>query len=104
MPAHRELAEIELRDPAHFGRRQLYDLAIQWNSILENSTSDQSILVLNWIKNGVDVLPFFRRFKGNLKGQSFHSDKPPKQYFQNSSHYENFVPFIKSHLLEKIKK
>lgn len=57
----------------------------------------------NWLKNGVDILPSFRRFKGTFKGQSFNSDKPPKQYFQNSNYCKNVVPFIKSQLLEKVK-
>lgn len=103
LAAQRELAEIELRDPAHFASGQLHDSAIHWHSILENSKSDQSTLVSNWLKNGVDILPSFRRFKGNFKGQSFDSDKPPKQYFQNSSYCKNVVPFIKSQLLEKVK-
>lgn len=81
LAAQRELAEIELRDPAHFASGQLHDSAIHWHSILENFKSDQSTLVSNWLKNGVDILPFFRRFKGNFKGQSFDSDKPPKTVF-----------------------
>lgn len=42
-----------------FASGQLHDSAIHWNSILENSKSDQSTLVSNWLKNGVDILPFF---------------------------------------------
>lgn len=99
LAAQRELAEIEL----HFALGQLHDSAIHWNSILENSKSDQSTLVSNWLKKGVDILPFFRRFKGNVKGQSFDSDKPPKKYFQNSGYCKNCVLFIKSQLLEKVK-
>lgn len=57
----------------------------------------------NWLKNGVDIRPFFRRFKGNVKRQSFDSDKPPKQYFQTSSYCKNCFLFIKSQLLEKVK-
>lgn len=103
LAAQRELADIELRDPAHFASGQLHDSAIHWNSILKNSKSDQSTLVSNWLKNGVDILPSFCRFKGNVKGQSFDLDKPPKQYFQNSRYCKNFVLFIKSQLLEKVK-
>lgn len=91
LAAQRELAEIELRDPAHFASGQLHDSAIHWNSILKNCKSE-------WICS-----LFFRRFKGNVKGQSFDLDKPPKQYFQNSSYCKNFVLFIKSQLLEKVK-
>lgn len=99
--AQRELAEIELRDPAHFVSGQLHDSAIHWNSILEKSKSDQSTLVSNWLKMEWIYSLFFRRFKGNFKGQSFDSDKPPKQYFQNWS--KKVLPFIKSELLEKVK-
>lgn len=52
LAAQRELAEIKLRDPAHFASGQLHDSAIHWNSILENSKSDQSTLVSNWLKDG----------------------------------------------------
>lgn len=36
----------------HFASGQLHDSAIHWNSILENSKSDQSTLVSNWLKDG----------------------------------------------------
>lgn len=103
LAAQRELAEIELRDPAHFVSGQLHDSAIHWNSILEKSKSDQLTLVSNWLKMEWIYSLFSAGPKEIFKGQSFDSDKTPKQYFQNLSYCKNVLPFIKSQLLEKVK-
>lgn len=78
LAAQRELAEIEL----HFASGQLHDSAIHWNSILENSKSDQSTLVSNWLKNGVDILPFSAGSKEMLKGNHLIQINPQNSIFK----------------------
>lgn len=82
LAAQRELAEIEIRDPAHFVSGQLHDSAIHWNSILENSKSDQSTLVSNWLKNGVDILPFSAGSNEILKDNHLIQINPQNSIFK----------------------
>ena len=58
--------------------------------------------VSDWNKNGVDINPMFKYFKGNFKGHSYDSDSPPPVYFQNSAICKGFEKFISDTLLERI--
>ena len=58
--------------------------------------------VLGWIKDGVDVHPMFRHFKGNFKGHSYDSDLPPPIFFQNAVNCKEFGKFISDTLMDRI--
>jgi hypothetical protein len=38
--------------------------------------------ILDWIENGVDIVPMFKHFKVNLKGKFYDTDEPVPAYFQ----------------------
>ena len=50
--------------------------------------------VSDWIRNGVDINPMFKYFKGNFIGRSYDSESPPMVYFQNSPICKGFEKFI----------
>lgn len=82
LAAQKELAEIELRDPALFFVRTAswFCYPLDWHH--RELYSGLINFSVNFVKYGLNILPFFRRITRNFKGQSFDSDKPPKQYFQ----------------------
>ena len=55
-----------------------------------------------WLKEGVNVDHYFKRFKGNFKEKKYNSATPPEAYFPNSSSCKNFGEFISSTIAEKI--
>ena len=91
---------LSLRNPDFFVSGQIHENLVNWQAILgENDQSDE---ILKWLTNGVDVMEFFKHFKGNFKGRAYVSGAPPKQYFPNSFSCAEHVDFICSELCERI--
>ncbi|VDI23480.1 Hypothetical predicted protein [Mytilus galloprovincialis] len=58
--------------------------------------------ILDWIKQGVDIRPMFKHFKGNFRGRCYDSSLPKPAYFQNSASCKGFEKFLCDTLLERI--
>ena len=91
------LEELSFRDPNHFIAGHLHDYEKEWKKI------DTPDLVLNWINNGLDIVPMFKHFKGNFKGKSFDYDFPPPAYFPNTKNCKDYSDFIAETLLDRIR-
>lgn len=71
--------KLTFRDPHKFMAGCLHTRIKEWEKL---DTPDD---VLTWLKQGVDIVPMFKHFKGNFKGKSYDSDIPPPAYFPNGS-------------------
>ena len=91
-----DLDFLPLRDPLNFVAGGLGEHYVAWEQIQAPPQ------VLGWVKSGVEVEDFFRHFKGDFKGESYDSDKPPFRVFSNSSACAGFVEFITTTLLDRV--
>ncbi|VDI52894.1 Hypothetical predicted protein [Mytilus galloprovincialis] len=66
---------LQLRDPDKFVTGQLHNCVSEWRLILDKNAHQD---VVKWLKDGVDVGEFFRRFKGNFKERNYDSEIPPR--------------------------
>lgn len=65
--AGQQLADASLlafRDPDGFSAGSLHNHVEAWEHVAAIAPYEQSSLVLDWIRNKVSVLAFFRPFKG----------------------------------------
>ena len=90
------LLKLPLRNPVDFIAGNIHSFAQEW----EDLRCDNE--VKSWIKDGVDVKKYFRKFKGNFKGKAFDSIEPPLAYFPNSTSCRQFGHFIASTLRERL--
>lgn len=98
-----DLNSLPLRDPDNFVSGLLHSNVQEWETVLSEIDTNDKSRVLDWIRNGVEIEQFFSPFRGNFKGQSFNSERPPKRFFQNSASCKKYVPFITSELTERVK-
>ena len=91
------LDDLALRDPNAFVAGHLHSCVEEWKQL------DTPDFILNWIKNGVDIFPMFKYFKGNFKGKSYDCNIPPSAYFSNASICKDYTGFIAETLLERIR-
>lgn len=89
------MCNLPLRDPDTFVPGGIHECVQEWEKL------DISCEISDWLLNGVDLHKFLRHFKGNFKGMSYDSDKPPSIYLQNSSSCENFK-FIEAELTHRL--
>ena len=92
-----DLASLPLRNPDTFVSGGLQGNFEAWQDI---GASDN---VLGWVKNGMDIEEFFQHFRGDFKGRTYDSDRPPPMVFQNSPSCALFEDFVTTTLLDRIK-
>ena len=85
---------LPLQDPKSFLAGQIHSCVPEWESIINEHLSEND-KILQWLKNGIDILEFFQAYKGSFK--------LPKQFFQNSSICKQYSDFIARELTDKIK-
>ena len=95
------IIEIMLRDTEYFIAGKIHNLLDIWTTILEGFTKHGEIL--KYISGGASVFDFFEHFKGEYKGKSYDSDIPLETMFPNNKICKQFVDFISSSLLEKVR-
>lgn len=86
------LCKLPLRDPDSFVPGGKRDCLQEWEKL------DIPGKLRDFLKDGVDVQKFIKHFKGNFKGKSYNSDKPPMMYMQNAAACEKYQEFIASEL------
>ena len=98
-----ETNTLPLRDPDCFVAGQLHQCVSEWNCILDENSNEASADVRSWIKHGLDIHDFFTHFHGNFKGNTYNSDKPPRQYFPNAAICRQYSSFIMHELYEGLR-
>ncbi|XP_069129670.1 uncharacterized protein [Argopecten irradians] len=94
---------LPLRDPDNFVAGQLHDNIENWETIFSKSSGNDMVdSVRSWIAEGVDVVSFFRHFRGNFRGRPYDSALPPRQFFPNAPICKDHIDFICRTLSEKI--
>lgn len=91
------LQDIYFRDPRQFVAGNIHNHLDEW----ERMGLDEE--ARKWLREGVNVEHYFRKFKGNFKGKNYDCATPPEAYFPNSSSCRHFGGFISSTIIEKIK-
>ena len=70
-----------------------------WEKLLSN-VSHEHVDLMDVIKEGVDVEQCLTHFKGDFKGKSFDSDRPPTIVLENSRSCAQFSDFISTTILQ----
>ena len=91
------LRNLRFRNPDEFQAGSLH--AAIWEKLLSN-VSHEHVDLMDVIKEGVDVEQFFTHFKGDFKGKSFDSDRPPPIVLENSRSCAQFSDFISTTILQ----
>ena len=58
--------------------------------------------ILSYLRDGVDVNPFFAPYKGDFQGKFYDSPIPPNACFPNSKSCEEFTDFISSTISQRL--
>ncbi|KAK3744244.1 hypothetical protein QZH41_015497 [Actinostola sp. cb2023] len=96
------IADLPFRDPNNFLAGQLHLHARDWEELVARAPYDDAYEVLDWVKNKVSVVKFFRHFRGSFQGRQFDSDIPPPTLLKNNKSCEGFTQFIDNTLLERV--
>ena len=56
-----------------------------------------------WIRDKVSIAPYFRHFKGDFKGSSYDSGRPPAKTFKNNTSCKPFNQFVQKTLIDRVK-
>lgn len=59
-------------------------------------------MILDWIKNKIDITHFCQYFKGAFKGSSYDSDFPPPKQFRNHASCSKFTRFVSEEILKRV--
>ncbi|KAK3742380.1 hypothetical protein QZH41_002606 [Actinostola sp. cb2023] len=96
------IADLPFRDPNNFLAGQLHLHARDWEELVARAPYDDAYEVLDWVKNKVSVVKFFRHLRGSFQGRQFDSDIPPPTLLKNNKSCEGFTQFIDNTLLERV--
>ena len=72
---------LTFRDPSNFVAGGLHHNLAAWSTLASSLPPDQSVEILDWIDNKVDVFRYFSHFKGGFKGEWYDASTPPHQIF-----------------------
>ena len=97
------LKNLVLKDEESFLAGQLHTQPANWSYILKANADDKSVLVHDWIDNGVDINQFFSHFKGNFKGRSYDDLRPPATIIPNHATCKTYASQIAAHLEERLR-
>lgn len=59
-------------------------------------------MILDWIKNKIDITHFCQCFKGAFKGSSYDSDFPPPKQFRNHASCSKCKRFVSEEILRRV--
>ena len=98
-----KLTDLVFRDPDNFKAGELHNNYMYWEEISHRTPSPKQEEILGWIRDKVSIAPYFRHFKGNFKGNSYDSDRPPAKTFKNNTSCKPFTQFIQKTLINRVK-
>lgn len=97
-----DVSLLAFRNPSHFVAGGLHDHPRAWSKLASFLPPDQSVEILDWIYNKVDVTRYFSHFKGGFKGEWFDTDMPPARIFPNNHSCVPFAQFISDTILQRL--
>ena len=97
-----DVSMLGFPDPVSFLAGQLRRHLQLWKIIAVSTSSPLSRDVLGWLEYKVQVLPFFRHFKGNFKSEHFDSAFPPQRIFYSHKSCAPFAKFIADTILQRL--
>ena len=92
---------VIFQDPSSFVAGELSWHQSYWKFILSEHPQKDEILSYN--VRGVHISDFFVPFKGDFQGKFYNSATPPAAFFPNSKSCLDFVEFISSTILDRVK-
>lgn len=92
---------IVFRNPISFLAGEIHQHYDVWSEILLEHHKREELL--KYIRYGVSIFDFMQPFKGDFKGKSFDSDRPPPMIFSNSKSCDQFQEFISESILERVR-
>ena len=95
-----DLKRLCLRDPEKFIAGGIHGNPDAWEVILKDHPSAD--MILDWIKNKIDITHFCQHFKGVYKGSSYNSDFPPSKLFCNHASCTKFTSFVSEEILKRV--
>ena len=98
-PALGVLRSLRFRNPDDFRAGSLHAHPEVWEKLL-SGVSNKHVGLMAVINEGVRVEQFFVHFRGDFKGRSFDSDRPPPIVLENSRSCAQFSDFISSTILQ----
>ena len=93
------ITDLVFRDPGIFKAGELHNNYMYWEEISHRTPSPKQEEILGWIRDKVSIAPYFRNFKGEFKGSSCDSDKPPAKMFKNNTSCKFFTQFVQKTLI-----
>ena len=96
-----DVNKLSFRDPSTFKSGELGHHLDMWEEILTNYQRKED--VLEWLRDGVDVMKFMKPFKGKYMGVLYDAAEPPSKRFKNHSSCKYFEHFVTTSILERIR-
>ena len=93
---------LAFRDPSNFVAGGLHHNLAAWSTLASFLPPDQSVEILDWIDNKVDVYRYFSHFKGGFKGEWYDAPTPPQRMFQNHPSCIPFAQFISDTIQQRL--
>ena len=97
------LEDLHFQDPESFVAGQLHLNIDNWNFILNNTDDKSSGKVKQWLTEGVNIEDYFTNFKGNFRGHSYDSRRPPDTIIPNHKSCQKYATDIARHLEERLR-
>ena len=98
-----KLTDLVFRDPDNFKAGELHNNYTYWEEISHRAPSPKHEEVLGWIRDKVSIAPYFRHSKGDFKGISYDSGRPPAKTFKNNTSCKPFTQFVYKTLINRVK-
>lgn len=95
------LDSLRLRDPSFFMAGEIHANPEGWEKILHGHPLKD--MILDWIRNKVDVMELSQHFKGVFRGVKYNSRFPPPKCFPNHLSCRQFSEFVSGGILNRVK-
>ena len=98
-----KLTDLVFRAPGNFKAGELHNNYMYWEEISRRTPSPKQEEILGWIREKVSIAPYFCHFKGDFKGSSYDSDRPPAKTFKNNTSCKLFTQFVQKTIINRVK-
>ena len=98
-PGLAKIEQLRFFDPTFFRAGEIHNHLPVWERLLSGHSSSQ-VNFINIVQEDVKIDCFFKLFKGNFKGCSYDTPRPPSIQLSNSKICERFQDFISETVLE----
>ena len=92
--------DLRFRNPVCFRAGNILNFITRWEEVLAGQ--EKRAEILSYLRDGVDVNPFFAPYKGDFQGKFYDSPIPLSACFPNSKSCEEFTDFISSTISQRL--